>query len=85
MYVDTNVMAGRAGNLTDGKWSRIDYLPCTAANSFVPALPVDNPDVIYLCYPNNPTGTTLTRRQLAAWVEYAKAHNALILFDSARS
>ncbi len=83
VYVDTNVMAGRAGNLTDGKWSRIDYLPCTAANSFVPALPVDNPDVIYLCYPNNPTGTTLTRRQLAEWVEYAKAHNALILFDSA--
>lgn len=83
VYVDTNVMSGRAGELCDNKWSRIEYLPCTAENNFVPALPVGNPDVIYLCYPNNPTGTTLNRKQLAEWVEYAIGHNALIMFDSA--
>lgn len=83
VYVDTNVMAGRAGHLVDGRWSRIEYLPCTAENGFIPSLPKDNPDVIYLCYPNNPTGTTLNRSQLEKWVEYAKDNNALILFDSA--
>ena len=83
VYVDTNVMAGRAGTLTDGRWSRIIYLPCTAANSFIPALPAERPDVIYLCYPNNPTGTALTRDQLALWVEYARANGSLLLFDSA--
>ncbi|MCM1483006.1 MAG: LL-diaminopimelate aminotransferase [Muribaculaceae bacterium] len=84
VYVDTNVMAGRAGTLTpDGHWSRIEYLPCTAANAYVPALPTEAPDVIYLCYPNNPTGTTLTREQLKEWVDYALEHKALILFDSA--
>lgn len=83
VYVDTNVMSGRAGNLCSGRWDHIEYLPCTAENDFIPALPVGNPDVIYLCYPNNPTGTTLNREQLAKWVEYALAHNALIMFDSA--
>lgn len=83
VYVDTNVMAGRAGHLVDGRWSRIEYLPCTAENGFIPSLPKDNPDAIYLCYPNNPTGTTLNRSQLEKWVEYAKDNNALILFDSA--
>ena len=83
VYVDTNVMSGRAGNLCGGRWDHIEYLPCTAENDFIPALPVGNPDVIYLCYPNNPTGTTLNREQLAKWVEYALAHNALIMFDSA--
>ncbi|MDE6490560.1 MAG: LL-diaminopimelate aminotransferase, partial [Muribaculaceae bacterium] len=84
VYVDTNVMAGRAGELmADGRWSRIIYLPCTAENGFVPSLPDDKPDIIYLCYPNNPTGTTLTRDQLATWVEYAREHGAVILFDSA--
>lgn len=83
VYVDTNVMAGRAGSLHDGRWSRIEYLPCTAGNSFIPALPTGTPDIIYLCYPNNPTGTTLTRAQLKKWVDYARAHSALILFDSA--
>lgn len=73
VYVDTNIMAGR----------RIEYLPCLAANGYVPELPADAPDVIYLCYPNNPTGTTLTRSQLKRWVDYALQHNALILFDSA--
>ncbi|MCM1517084.1 MAG: LL-diaminopimelate aminotransferase [Pseudoflavonifractor sp.] len=84
VYVDTNVMAGRAGELlADGRWSRIVYLPCTADNDFVPALPSKVPDVIYLCYPNNPTGTTLTREQLKVWVDYARRNNVLILFDSA--
>lgn len=84
VYVDTNVMAGRAGELmSDGHWSRIEYLACTAANGFVPALPSGNPDVIYLCYPNNPTGTVLTRAELKRWVDYAAAHGALILFDAA--
>ncbi len=84
VYVDTNVMAGRAGVLgADGRWSDIDYLVCSSDNGFIPALPSGNPDVIYLCYPNNPTGTTLTRSQLKAWVDYAKANKCLILFDSA--
>ncbi len=84
VYVDTNVMGGRAGDLgADGRWTEIEYLPCTAENGFVPALPVNNPDVIYLCYPNNPTGTTLTRRQLKAWVDYCREHGALLLFDAA--
>ncbi|MBD5308053.1 MAG: LL-diaminopimelate aminotransferase [Bacteroides sp.] len=84
VYVDTNVMAGRAGEaLPGGGWSNIEYLPCTAENNFIPSLPTQNPDIIYLCYPNNPTGTTLTKSQLAEWVEYARTHGALILFDSA--
>ena len=84
VYVDTNVMAGRAGSLgEDGRWSNIEYLPCTAENSFVPALPVGNPDVIYLCYPNNPTGTTLTRSQRKVWVDYCREHCVLLLFDAA--
>ncbi len=84
VYVDTNVMGGRAGVLdTDGCWSNIIYLPVTAENGFVPALPSEVPDMIYLCYPNNPTGTTLTREQLKVWVDYARANHSLILFDSA--
>lgn len=84
VYVDTNVMGGRAGMLdTDGCWSNIIYLPVTAENGFVPALPSEVPDMIYLCYPNNPTGTTLTHEQLKVWVDYARAHHSLILFDSA--
>ena len=84
VYVDTNVMAGRAGELlADGRWSRIVYLPCTAENGFVPELPKQRVDVIYLCFPNNPTGTTLTKTQLTEWVKYALANDALILFDAA--
>ncbi|MCR5246773.1 MAG: LL-diaminopimelate aminotransferase [Paludibacteraceae bacterium] len=84
VYVDTNVMAGRAGDLlADGRWSRIVYLPCTSENGFVPELPKQKVDVIYLCFPNNPTGTTLTKSQLAEWVKYALANDALILFDAA--
>lgn len=84
VYVDTNVMAGRAGNLqNNGKWSNIVYLPCTSENDFIPALPNEKVDIIYLCYPNNPTGTTLTKDQLTIWVDYAKKNKALILFDGA--
>lgn len=84
VYVDTNVMAGRAGELgADGCWDRIECLPCTAENSFVPPLPVGRPDVIYLCYPNNPTGTALTRDQLKVWVDYCRDNGALLLFDAA--
>lgn len=84
VYIDTNVMAGRAGEpLATGGWSNIEYMPCTAENGFIPSLPKENPDLIYLCYPNNPTGTTLTKDQLTEWVKYAREHNALILFDSA--
>lgn len=84
VYVDTNVMAGRAGSkLSDGRFSRIEYLPCTAENHFCPALPLHSPDIIYLCLPNNPTGTSITREQLKPWVDYALSHKALILFDAA--
>ncbi len=83
VYVDTNVMGGRGGELVNGLWNRIQYLPCTAQNGFVPELPAKSPDVIYLCLPNNPTGTTLTKSQLKVWVDYAKWSGALILFDAA--
>lgn len=83
VYIDTNVMAGRAGELKNGKWSNLVYLPCTAENDFVPELPKEKVDIIYLCYPNNPTGTTLTRDQLKIWVDYAIQNKALILFDAA--
>jgi len=84
VYVDTNVMAGRAGTLgADGRWDNLVYLPCVEENNFVPALPETVPDVVYLCYPNNPTGTTLTRDQLKVWVDYALKNGTLILFDAA--
>jgi LL-diaminopimelate aminotransferase len=84
VYVDTNAMAGRAGKpQADGKWQNIVYLPCTKENNFVPELPATRPDVIYLCYPNNPTGTTLKKGQLKQWVDYARANDVLILFDTA--
>lgn len=84
VYVDTNVMGGRAGNLLpSGRWDGIEYLPCTEENDFVPSLPKITPDVVYLCYPNNPTGTALTRAQLKVWVDYCRANGVLLLFDSA--
>lgn len=83
VYVDSNVMSGRAGNLVDGKWSNITFLPVNSENNFIPQLPQSHVDIIYLCYPNNPTGTVLTRTQLAEWVNYAIVHHSLILFDSA--
>ncbi len=85
VYVDTNVMAGRSGrfNPETKRYDNIVYLECTAENQFKPALPGRKVDLIYLCYPNNPTGMTLTKEELKAWVDYAKANNCLILFDSA--
>lgn len=83
VYLDTNVMAGRTGDLTDGKFAGVVYLPCNADNDFVPSLPTGRVDMIYLCFPNNPTGTTLTKSQLTTWVDYARDHEATILFDSA--
>lgn len=84
VYVDTNAMAGRAGEPTpDGAWDKLIYLPCNEENNFVPALPEQKVDIIYLCYPNNPTGTTLNREQLKVWVDYAREHKAIIFFDAA--
>jgi len=84
VYVDTNVMDGRSGLLSEaGGWSNIVYLPCTAENNFIPSLPEKPVDIIYLCFPNNPTGTTLTKSQLKKWVDYALQTGALILFDAA--
>jgi len=84
VYVDSNVMAGRTGKYgDDGKWSNIVYLPCTADNKFVPELPNKKVDIIYLCFPNNPTGMTLTKEQLKIWVDYARKNKVIILFDSA--
>lgn len=83
VYIDSNVMGGRAGEFGDGHWSRVDYCPCTAANNFVPALPDKPVGMIYLCYPNNPTGTTLSHDELKAWVDYARKHGSLILYDAA--
>ena len=85
VYVDSNVMAGRAGDYDAAteKWSKVIYMPCTAENDFVPELPKETPDLIYLCLPNNPTGTTLTRDQLQVWVDYANRVGAVILYDAA--
>lgn len=83
VYIDSNVMAGRTGTFQDGHWSDVVYIPCTEENGFVPQLPSRRVDIIYLCYPNNPTGTTLTKEQLKAWVNYALANDAIILYDSA--
>ena len=84
VYIDSNVMSGRAGVYgKDGRWSNVVYLPCTAENDFVPELPKQKVNVIYLCYPNNPTGTTLTSEQLQRWVEYAIENDALIFYDAA--
>lgn len=85
VYLDTNVMSGRSGkyNKETGKYENIVYIPATSKNNFVPELPKEKVDIIYLCYPNNPTGTTLTKEQLATWVKYAKENKALILFDAA--
>jgi LL-diaminopimelate aminotransferase len=83
VYVDTNVMAGRTGASRDGRYEGIAYLECTAANGYVPALPTAPVDLIYLCFPNNPTGAVATRAQLAAWVEFARRNKAVILFDAA--
>lgn len=85
VYVDSNVMAGRTGTYDKetGMWSDVVYMPCTEENNFCPALPEKTPDLIYLCYPNNPTGTTITKEDLQKWVDYANENGALILYDAA--
>lgn len=84
VYVDTNVMAGHTGPADEaGTYEGLVYLPCTEENGFVPEVPSEKVDLVYLCYPNNPTGTTATRRQLEAWVEYALKHEAILLYDAA--
>ena len=83
VYIDSNVMGARAGNLESGKWSNIVYIPCLAENDFIPELPSRRVDILYLCYHNNPTGTTLTKDELKRWVNYALANDTLILFDAA--
>jgi len=83
VYIDTNVMAGRTGENVDDRYQGVTYLECTPENNYIPAIPDHPTDLIYLCFPNNPTGAMATREQLAAWVDYAKAHQAIILFDIA--
>ncbi len=85
VYVDSNVMAGRTGtyDANTQMWSNVIYMPCTAENNFVPEFPKETPDIIYLCLPNNPTGTTLTKDQLQEWVDYANKNGAVIIYDAA--
>jgi LL-diaminopimelate aminotransferase len=83
VYVDTNVMAGRTGPFQDDRYQGLVYLECTAENGYIPHLPSEPVDLIYLCFPNNPTGATINREQLTQWVEYARTHKSLILFDAA--
>ncbi|MCK5226430.1 MAG: LL-diaminopimelate aminotransferase, partial [Planctomycetes bacterium] len=84
VYVDTNVMAGRSGLAAEkGRYDGIVYMPCTEQNGFVPELPNKKVDLIYLCFPNNPTGAVATKEQLAKWVNYARKNKAIILFDAA--
>ncbi|MGW8161767.1 MAG: LL-diaminopimelate aminotransferase [Desulfobulbales bacterium] len=83
VYLDTNVMAGRTGVFADGRYQGIIYLDSTRMNNYVPDLPKEQVDLIYLCFPNNPTGSTITREQLTTWVEYARDNRALILYDAA--
>ena len=83
VYVDSNVMAGRLGNFKDGRYEGIVYLECTAENNFRPELPTEDVDLMYLCFPNNPTGQVAAKAELQKWVDYAREKKALILFDAA--
>ena len=84
VYIDSNVMAGRTGEFKpEGMFERVVYMPCNAENGFIPEIPGQKVDMIYLCYPNNPTGMTITNEELKKWVDYAKANKAVILYDSA--
>lgn len=84
VYVDSNVMAGRTGEADElGRYGGLSYLPITAANGFTAEIPTEKVDLIYLCFPNNPTGAVASKAQLKAWVDYARANEALILFDAA--
>ena len=83
VYVDSNAMAGRSGEFVGNQWNKLVYLPCLKENDFVPDFPKTRPDIIYLCYPNNPTGTVLSRQALQGWVDYARREGCVILYDSA--
>jgi LL-diaminopimelate aminotransferase len=83
VYVDTNVMAGRTGAFADGRYAGLTYLACTPDNGYIPAIPEQPVDLVYLCFPNNPTGATATHAQLRQWVDYARACGAIILYDAA--
>lgn len=85
VYVDTNAMAGRTGEYLkeEGKWSNVIYMPCTAATNFAPEIPKEEPDIIYLCFPNNPTGATVKKEELQKWVDYALKVGAVIIYDAA--
>jgi len=83
VYLDTNVMAGRTGDFVNGRFEGLVYLDGNKDNNFVPSLPKEDVDLIYLCFPNNPTGSTITKNELKIWVDYARAHKSLILFDAA--
>ena len=85
VYVDSNVMAGRTGIYDEGseRWSDVIYMPCTASNGFVPEFPEKIPDIIYICSPNNPTGTAMKKADLQKWVDYANEHHSVIIYDAA--
>lgn len=85
VYVDTNAMSGRTGDYIESqqKWSNVIYMPCTAATNFAPEIPEETPDIIYLCFPNNPTGSTITKAELQKWVDYALKTGAVIIYDAA--
>lgn len=83
VYIDSNVMIGRAGIVDNGRWSNVIYMPCTAENNFIPQIPDRRVDIIYLCYPNNPTGTVISKKELKKWVNYALKNDALIFYDAA--
>ena len=83
VYIDSNVMCGRAGSPEDGRWSNVTYMSCTDKNNFTPAIPDHRVDIIYLCFPNNPTGTVITKDELKKWVDYALKNDAIIFYDAA--
>jgi len=83
VYIDSNIMGGRTGTLDNGKWSDVIYIPCTEDNNFIPEIPARRMDILYLCYPNNPTGASITKEALKMWVNYAIENNVLILYDAA--
>jgi len=83
VYIDSNVMCGRTGVLENGKWSNVVYIPCLKENNFIPPIPNKRIDIIYLCYPNNPTGTVISKSELKKWVNYALENDTLIMYDAA--
>ncbi len=83
VYIDSNVMCGRAGSLENGRWSNVVYIPCMRENNFIPQIPKKRIDIVYLCYPNNPTGTVISKAELKKWVNYALENDTIIMYDAA--